>query len=140
MIGKLISYYIKKFKKLLRSECGIALTEALVTIGITSIVAVAFLSSVSNTSLAVMTSQERVTAENLAKSQMEYIKSQEYSEEIPPSYSEIDTGNIPENFDVVISGNQIEGHDGLQKIIVTVTYNGVEVFRLENYRTRRDWT
>ena len=138
MAGKLLSYFVKQFKLVVHSERGIALTEALVTIGITAIVAVAFLSSVSNTSMAVMTSQERVTAESLAKSQMEYIKSQEYSEDNPISYYELSPSVIPENYDIAISGNQIDGHDGLQKIIVSVTHNGAEAFYLENYRTRRN--
>ena len=138
MVVKLLSNLIKHYKRIVYSERGLALTEALVTIGITGIVAVAFLSSISNTSQAVMTSQELVTAENLAKSQMEYIKSQVYCEDTPVLYDELSASDIPENYDIVISGNQIDGHDGLQKIIVTVTYNGVEAFHLENYRARRD--
>ena len=136
MVRKLLSHYRKYFKQTLHSERGIALTEALVTMGITGIVTVAFLASMSSTSKAVMVSEERVTSENLAKSQMEYIKSQVYSEENPPSYYELPAGDIPENYDIVISGNQVD--DGLQKLTVIVTYDGVGAFHLESYRTRRE--
>jgi type II secretory pathway pseudopilin PulG len=137
MTGKFLLQYIKQLKHILHSECGIALTEALVTMGITGIVAVAFLSSMSNTSQAVMTSQERVTAENLAKSQMEYIKSQPYSDENPPSYYELSPTDIPENFDIAISGEQLDGYnDTFQKIVVTIYYNSAEAFRLENCRAK----
>jgi hypothetical protein len=136
MIRILLSQHIKRLKLVLTSERGIALSEALVTMGITGIVTVAFLASMSATSKAVMVSEERVTSESLAKSQMEYIKSQVYNEENPPSYYELPTGDIPENYDIVISGNQVD--DGLQKLTVIVTYDGVEAFHLESYRTRRE--
>ena len=67
-------------RRIVQNERGIALTEAIVTMAVTAMVISAFLFSMSTTSKAVMISQELVTAENLAKSQIEYTRSQLYDE------------------------------------------------------------
>ncbi len=146
MVGKSLSQCLKHLSNMLHSERGIALTEALVTLGITSIVTVAFLFSMSTTSKAVLVSQQQVTAENLAKSQLEYIRSQQYDEvNNPPEYAEIPAGDIPENYTIAISterldpgetGSLNEDH-GLQKITVIVNYDGAQAFHLEGYRMKR---
>jgi type II secretory pathway pseudopilin PulG len=145
MIGKSLSQYIKHLGKMLHSEDGIALTEALVTLGITSIVAAVFLTSMSTSSKAVLVSQEQVTAENLAKSQMEYAKGQQYDEvNNPPQYTMLPPGDIPENYAISISaerldpeGDGITDDDGLQKLTVVINYDGAQAFHLEGYRMKR---
>jgi len=144
MIRKLLEGF-KNLKKAWSSERGIALTEALVTMGITGIVAVAFLTGMSATSRAVMVSQERVTAENLAKSQMEYVRSQQYDElNTPPQYMLLPAGDIPENYAIAVISERLDPEgdgalddDGLQKVTVIVRRDGDEVFRLEGYRMKR---
>ncbi len=129
----------------LKGERGMTLVETLIGLGIISMVAVVFLMSMSTTSKAVMISQERVTAENLAKSQMEYIRSQTYdAENSPPQYLELPVEDIPANYDVAISAERLDPQedgtgddDGLQKLTVVVTKSGSELFRLEGYRMNR---
>jgi hypothetical protein len=46
------------------------------------IIAIAFLGALATASTAIITSDERTTAESLARSQMEYVKDQDYSQNI----------------------------------------------------------
>ncbi len=62
----------------LRGEEGIGLVEALIAVAILGLALTALLSAVSTGSMAVSRTEERVTAENLARSQLEYTKSQAY--------------------------------------------------------------
>lgn len=145
MMRKLLSKGINSLRQALHGERGIALTEALVTMGIIGIVTVAFLTSMSATSKAVLVSQERVTAENLAKSQMEYVRSQQYDElNTPPQYTLLPAGDIPENYAIVTTSERLDPEgdgavddDGLQKVTVIVNHDGAETFRLEGYRMKR---
>ena len=130
---------------LLKEEQGMTLIETLIGMGIISVMAVVFLMSMSTTSKAIMISQERVTAENLAKSQMEYIRSQTYdAENSPPQYLKLPTEDIPANYDVTVSAERLDPEadgtgddDGLQQLTVVVTKTGSELYRLEGYRMNR---
>jgi type II secretory pathway pseudopilin PulG len=145
MISKYRSYFGKPLMQMMYSERGLALTEALVTMAITGMVIAAFLFSMSTTSKAVIISQRLVTAENLAKSQIEYLRSQPYDEaHDPPQYGGLPAGDIPDGFTVVTiserldpKGDGLTTDDGLQKLTVVVNYDGAEAFRLEDYRMKR---
>ena len=57
---------------------GVALLEILVGLAILGVIGVAYISGMTSTFNALGISQERVAAESLAKSQIEYIKVQDY--------------------------------------------------------------
>ena len=88
-----------------------------------------------------MVNKEQITAESLAKSQMEYIKRQDYRvdlqyDKITLSQDEIDAG-----YDVDIMaeymnprGDGTGNDDALQKITITITRNGEATFTLEGYK------
>ena len=61
-----------------RGQKGFLLIEILVGLALLGIITVAFLNGLSATAKGVSLSQERVSAESLAKSQIEYIKLQDY--------------------------------------------------------------
>jgi len=61
-----------------RGQKGFLLIEILVGLALLGIITVAFLNGLSATAKGVSVSQERVSAESLAKSQIEYIKLQDY--------------------------------------------------------------
>ena len=116
------------------NERGVTLAETLVALAIFGIVAVVFLSGLTISSKAVMVNQERVAADSLAKSQMEYVRAQDYA----ASYSEI---AIPadlaaQGYDVGIGVEDVHV-DELQKITVTVDRNGDTAFTLVAYKVDR---
>jgi prepilin-type N-terminal cleavage/methylation domain-containing protein len=126
-------------------ERGLTLIEILVALGILAAVAVVFLIGMSTSSKAVMVSQESVTADSLAKSQMEYIKSQPYDDDLnhnPPQYTKLT--NIPAGYDITITAARLnpdndatDDDDGLQQITVTVTRDGETVLEVSGYKVNR---
>ena len=111
------------------------LIETLVAVALLGAVGVVFLTGLTVSSKAVMISQERVAAESLAKSQMEYIKAQEYAE----SYLEITVPSdlVAQGYDVDIGVEDVHLNE-LQKITVTVDRNGDTAFTLVSYKVNRE--
>ncbi len=58
---------------------GFSLIEVLVALALLGIIAAAFLGGLATTSKALIIADKRTTAESLARSQMEYVKNQDYS-------------------------------------------------------------
>ena len=121
------------------AERGLTLIEILVALGILAAVAVVFLLGMSTSSKAVMVSQEAVAVDSLAKSQMEFIKSQPYDDTIPIEYTKL--ADIPDGYDIEIVAARLDpgedgfgNDDGLQEITVTVTHDGETAFELVGYK------
>jgi len=64
---------------------GVTLIEVLIAVAILGLVAVAFLSALATASTAIIIADERSTAESLARSELEYVKSQDFSLPCPDS-------------------------------------------------------
>jgi prepilin-type N-terminal cleavage/methylation domain-containing protein len=138
---------------LIKDERGFSLIEVLIALAIMGLVAVAFLSGLATASRALIIADERTTAESLARSQIEYVKEQEYdyaSLGHEPSYDKIEA--IPDNYSiwsVNYNGDTVNGgndddiitipwdadlgepaavDDGLQKIKLVIKHGGKEVF------------
>jgi prepilin-type N-terminal cleavage/methylation domain-containing protein len=60
------------------STRGFTLIEVVIAIAILGTIAITFLGALSTSSLALITADQRATAESLARSQMEYVKNQQY--------------------------------------------------------------
>ncbi len=113
---------------------GVGLVEVLVAVAILGVTLVTFLTAISTGSLGVATTEERVTAENLARSQLEYTKSQAYLT-APASYA---TVTPPTGYAVSADATSIpEGDSAIQKITVTVTRNGDTLLTVEDYKVDR---
>lgn len=127
------------------NQSGLTLVEVLVALAILAAVAVIFLLGLSTASRATVVSQERVTADSLAKSQMEYVKSSPYDDvNNPPLYGIDPNLLIPEGYGVSVTAEHLDpdndgtdDDDGLQKITVTITRNGETIFTLESYKVNR---
>jgi Tfp pilus assembly protein PilV len=70
--------FMKKLKLIINNESGTSFIETVVALSIASAVVVAFLSGLATTARVVMISEERTFAEDLAKSQLEFIQVQDY--------------------------------------------------------------
>ena len=126
----------RKMTGLNSAELGQTLIETLVALVILGMVAIIFLSGLAIASKSVIVSEERVTAENLAKSQMENIKKQNYKHS--GSYSKIYIA--PElqaqGYDIELPAVEPVG-SGLQKVTVVVSRNGEEILEIEGYKLDR---
>ena len=131
----------------MKNEKGFTLIEILISVALLSIIGVAFLNGLFTTSKIVAISQESVAVESLAKSQIEYIKAQDYILEVDynpdsPAYR-YDLISVPA--DLVGAGYSAEinppvviipGEEGfeLQSVTVVIKHNGEEVFTISIYR------
>jgi len=135
------------------SSRGFSLIEVSIAIVLIGVIVVAILGSLSYASTVLIITDRQATAESLAKSQMEYVKNQEYKEAPPggvATYAKIsEITDIPYGYsicglnrtgeepfaDVVgipwSSGNSTDPYydNGLQKVTVIITY---EILRPEN--------
>ncbi len=137
----------------MKGEKGFALIGVLVAIAILGLVAVIFAGGISTGAKAVFVSDERATAESLAKSQLESVKNQlyiDYSEDPHGTYDIISTPSgfsieldaVPFDPDTGVpyneSGGVFDGDDGIQKITATIDHNDKDaVVTLEDYKVNR---
>jgi prepilin-type N-terminal cleavage/methylation domain-containing protein len=128
------------FRSALNGEQGFNLVEVLIALALLAAVAGVFLVAVSTSSKAVMVGQDQVSAEGLAKSQMESIKQQNYS--VTGQYTKI---TEPAGYHIGIAfvpldpqGLHTGADEGLQKITVTVTHGTKPKpdFTLEGYKCK----
>jgi len=138
---------------------GFTLIEVTIAIALLGIIAVTILTALSTASVALIIADRRATAESLARSQMEYVKNQDYinyHESGHGKYAEI--GGYTANYDVATTVEPIDpdnyqpytynnstgtfdNDDGIQKITVTVTYYivGAQNRELERKLTLEDY-
>ncbi len=107
----------------MKNEKGSTLIEVVIAIGVLGIIAAAFLPALSGASKAIITADERTTAESLARSQIECVRSLSYSgnytaASIPPQYAgysaTISVAPVSDNGTV---------RTGIQKIVVIIYHN-----------------
>ena len=113
--------------------------EALVAVAVLGTIAVTFLSGVVTTSKAAFTADERTTAESLARIQMEWAKSANYTDSTTQySPAPIPGGKDYINYSANITAEPLHDPDeGIQKITVIVNRSGEQVITLESYKVDR---
>ena len=134
---------------------GLSMLEVVIAIGLLGIIAVSILTALLTASAALVIADRRATADSLARSQMEYVKNQDYiyySESGHEDYDEVE--GYTENYDIDITVEPInpdtyepypydegegafEKDDGIQLITVTVTYY---IIGAENKKVEREFT
>jgi prepilin-type N-terminal cleavage/methylation domain-containing protein len=129
------------FKNKLKSMKGFGLIEVLVALALLGIVGVAIISSLGTASKALITTDERETAKNIAELQMEYIKNLQYADSYPPSNNI--TADYPGYFIVTGGDGKIATQainsrtDGnIQKITITVLHGSKQILTLVGEKTR----
>ena len=135
----------------MQSEKGSSLIETLVALAIMGIVAVTLLMGMSTAFMAGAVSEERVAAETLAKSQLEFIKIQDYitaadydPDDALKCYAPIDICDdlVEQGYTILINPPQTvisPGADGyeLQSVTVVVRHNGDETLTTSYYKLGR---
>jgi len=117
---------------------GFALIENIVALALLGIVAIIFLGSIGTATKANLVADKRVTAESLARSEFEYIKSCNYTYSVT-EYPIDPTLSIPSGWSMstpVVEALR-EPDDGIQKVTVTVQHEGDNVFSAFIYKMER---
>ena len=129
------------------SSRGFSMLEVVIAIALLGIIAVSVLTALQTAALALISADRRATAENLARTQMEWVRYSNYDdllEEGHPQYSldpQID--NIrPPDFSVVTTAIRLnkdenpDDDDGIQQITVTVSHEDRIVVTLEDFKRK----
>jgi len=130
------------------SSRGFTLIEVLIAVALMGIIAIAVLSALSTASAALITADKRATAESLARSQLEYVKNQDYIHYSEPDHEDYDVIEAegytvevvvepfnPETYEPYDEADGVfEGDDGIQKITVIVSRDDQAVITMEGYK------
>ena len=144
----------KKFNILGSNEAGVSLIETLMALALLGLIGAAFLSGLFTVSKATLLADEQATGESLARSQMEYVKSQGYIDYDDPGHGtyelitppagsgySIDFTAVPFDPATGISydetGGVFDSDVGIQKITVTVERGDKSVLTVEDYKVYR---
>ena len=122
----------------MKNEKGFALLEAITGLGLLGIVAVFFLSTIGTATQATVIADKQVTAESVARSQIEYIKACEY-EYTAAEYPVDPTLDVAGGWSIVdLTVESLHNPDyGLQKVTFTVEHNGEAKLTTEMYKIDR---
>ena len=131
---------------------GVTLLETLAALALLAIIGVAFLSAIATSSITMANAEEKVEIDNLARAQMEYTKSGNYTDyiygspDIPPDYTSLDelapadpyAIPIPTGYSINVTAVALDEPDkGVQKITVTVSREGKDLLVMEGYKVNR---
>jgi len=129
------------------AERGVTLVETLVALALMGIIAAAFLGGLATVSKATFIVDEQAMAENLARSQMESVKSQSYISYANPDHGNYGLITAPDGYSVEITVVPVDpntgqplpsGQDnGMQKITAIVKHQGKQVITFESYKVNR---
>ena len=126
---------MRRIRRLLRgSSRGFTLVEVVIAIALIAIIGVGFLGGLSNAMWSLHIADVRTTAESLARSEMEYLKSMGYDADAE-DYGPVERTGY-EGYPVQVSFRDID--DGLQEITVVVGHHErAEIVTLAGYRADR---
>jgi prepilin-type N-terminal cleavage/methylation domain-containing protein len=138
---------MQKQFKLMAGEKGVTLIETLVALAVLGLVAVAFLGGTATMSRATLINDRQETAQSLAQSQLEYVKSQDYIDFADPGHGDYVLITPPAGYGVAVAvaptdpetGQPLpSGQDqGIQKISVTVSHEARDALTLEGCKVYR---
>jgi prepilin-type N-terminal cleavage/methylation domain-containing protein len=130
------SFYLKlKQNTASGGQKGYTLVELLIVIVVIATSFSAFAVALSTGALAVNEGDKEVTAQSLARSQMEYIKYLTYDQNAD-TYPTIDT---PDGYSITVEVTAVAepGNQRIQKVTANVSKDGVEQFYIVDYKVDR---
>ncbi len=116
----------------MKNEKGFSLIEVLISIVLLAVVGTAFLNALVGSSKAMFTADKMATAKNLAETQMEYVKQQQFSSTYTPDAIPAEYGGYAAEITA-----QPTRDGNIQKVSVLVKFNNTGVFTLEDYKVKR---
>lgn len=126
---------MRRVLKGIRSDNGVGLVETLVAVAVLGLALTVLVVGVSTGSLGVATTEERVTAENLARSQLEYTKSLEYVP-VPGTYPTVTPSAADYSLTVETASIPDAGSD-IEKVTVTVARGEKTLLVVEGFKVDR---
>ena len=140
----MLPFKINKASSINHQQSGFALIDALVAIIVLGMVITVFFIGLSSVSRADFAINGRSGAEALARSQMEYIKVQDYANFAIPGHGDYDLISTPAAYTIEVTTVPIERStgqplgpdqdDGVQLITVTISHQGESIITLESYK------
>jgi hypothetical protein len=129
---KILKWFGKRIKP--GSEHGVSLVEAAVAVFLLGGGVLTMVMSMSSGAIAVNTDDQEVTAQGLARTQLEYVK--EYPFDVDAlTYPAVD---VPEGYAINVSVAAVpDTNENIQKITATVTRGGSTVLALQDYKVNR---
>ena len=120
--------------KNLRSQKGVSIVETLIAVAILGTAVLAFIISLSVGSVATNQLDKQTIAQQLAQTQMEYVKNYPYNP-IATTYPVL---TPPATYSVTVGVTGASGGDtNIQNITVTVSKDGVNVLTVNDYKVNR---
>jgi type II secretory pathway pseudopilin PulG len=118
-----------------KDETGLTLVESLITIAVIGVALVAFVVAMSTGALAVSESDQEVTAQSLARTQMEYIKGCPYD----PVATTYPTINTTDNYSISVAVTSVPDadDDNIQKVTATISRDAKTLLIIEDYKVKR---
>ena len=118
--------------KVMKSETGASLIEAVVALALLGIIGVTFLGALATTSNSRLIADEHASARILAESQVEEIRKQTYAF----SYDPVPIPAEYPGYSAVIDIDNLR-NGNIQKITVTIIHHNKNITTLESYKANR---
>jgi len=134
--------WLRKVKGWVQDQRGLGLVESLVAVAILGVAVVAFVMALSAGTVAVGECNQQVVAQSLARTQLEYIKPQDYipTADYDPDNPDVsyNTVDSPEGYDISVEVDSIPDTDtNIQKIAVTISLGDEDILTVEDYKVNR---
>jgi len=120
--------------KVFKDEKGLTVVESLIAVAIVGVALVAFAVALSTGSLAVWESDQEVTVQSLARTQMEYIKGYPYD----PDATTYPTVSTTDNYSISVAVTSTPDADSdIQKVTANISRDGQVLLTIEDYKVNR---
>ncbi len=117
-----------------RSERGISMIEAAVAVFLLAGAVLALSMGLSSGVLAEQKDDQIVTAQGLARTQMEYVKEYPYNS----AATTYPTITAPDGFGITVSVVSVPyTNTNIQKVTANITWDGSHIFTLQDYKVNR---
>jgi len=133
-MAKTIRQGLARVKNRAHGQKGLGLVETLVAVAILGTSVVAFVAALSVGSIAVGEQDEKVVAQSLAQTQLEYTKSYPYD----PEATTYPTVYTPEGYIISVNVASIPDTDAdIQKVTATISRDGENILTVADYKVNR---